>query len=55
MDGILKLPRDVRRDLILLIAVKLAMLSVLYWLFFSPSHRPVVDAVAHIAGSLPGR
>jgi hypothetical protein len=55
MDGILKLPGDVRRDLIVLVAVKLAMLSVLYCLFFSPSHRPAVDAMAHIAGTEPGR
>ncbi len=55
MDGILKLPRAIRRDLILLIAVKLAVLSVLYGLFFSPSHRPVIDVVAHIAGATPRR
>jgi hypothetical protein len=49
-DGILKLPSRLRRELILLFMVKLAMLGVLYQLFFSPSHRPAIDTVAHIAG-----
>ena len=49
-DGILKLPPRLRRDLILLVVIKLAMLSLLYYLFFSPSHRPEIDAVAHISG-----
>lgn len=49
-DGILKLPPRLRRDLILLILIKLAMLSLLYFLFFSPSHRPDIDAVTHIIG-----
>jgi hypothetical protein len=53
MDGILKLPGAVRRDLILLIVVKLAMLSLLYWLCFSPSHRPHVDMMGHIIGTMP--
>jgi len=49
-DGILKLPVRLRRDLILLFAVKVAMLGLLYLLFFSPSHQPAIDNVAHIAG-----
>jgi hypothetical protein len=49
-EGILKLPRRLQRDLILLFSIKLAMLALLYHLFFSPSHRPAVDTVAHIAG-----
>jgi hypothetical protein len=52
-DGILKLPLRLRRDLILLFAIKLAMLGLLYLLFFSPSHRPTIDTVAHIAGQQP--
>jgi hypothetical protein len=49
-DGILKLPMRLQRDLILLFAIKLAMLGLLYLLFFSPLHRPAIDTVAHIAG-----
>ena len=49
-DGILKLPSRLRRDLIVLVVIKLAMLSLLYCLFFSPSHRPAIDTVSHIAG-----
>jgi hypothetical protein len=52
-DGILKLPMRLRRDLILLFALKLAMLGLLYLLFFSPLHRPAIDTVAHIAGQQP--
>ena len=48
-DGILKLPMRLQRDLIRLFVIKLAMLGLLYLLFFSPSHRPVIDAVTHIA------
>jgi hypothetical protein len=51
LNGMLKLPRAMRRDLVILIVAKLALLSVLYCLFFSPAHRPAIDAVAHIAGS----
>jgi hypothetical protein len=47
--GILKLPFRLRRDLILLLALKLAMLALLYVLFFSPAHRPAIDVAAHIA------
>ncbi|MGA3001181.1 MAG: hypothetical protein ABSE20_05620 [Acetobacteraceae bacterium] len=49
-DGILKLPVRLRRDLIRLFIIKLAMLGLLYLLFFSPSHRPAIDTVVHIAG-----
>ena len=49
-DGILKLPPRLRRDLILLISIKLAMLFLLYCLFFSPSHRPDIDTLTHILG-----
>jgi hypothetical protein len=47
----LKLPSALRRDLVLLVAAKLAMLAVLYALFFSPAHRPAIDPAAHIAGT----
>lgn len=48
--GILKLPTALRRDLVLLVAVKVALLAILYSAFFSPSHQSAVDAMAHIAG-----
>jgi hypothetical protein len=52
-EGLLKLPLRLRRDLILLFVIKLAMLGLLYLLFFSPSHQPAIDVVAHIAGQPP--
>jgi len=51
--GILRLPVALRRDLVALVAAKLVFLAILYALFFSPSHRPVIDPVAHITGALP--
>ncbi len=51
-DGILKLPFRLRRDLILLLALKATMLALLYALFFSPAHQPAIDAAAHIASPL---
>ncbi len=53
--GILRLPDVLRRDLILLLAAKLVLLTILYALFFSPAHRPAIDIMAHIAGTLPQR
>ncbi len=47
-DGILKLPPKLRRDLLVLFLVKLAMLTALYLLFFSPSHRAGIDVLGHI-------
>jgi type II secretory pathway component PulM len=38
--------RRLRRELAALIALKLAALALLWWLFFSPAHRTVVDADA---------
>jgi hypothetical protein len=35
-----------RRELSLLLALKLAALVLLWWLFFSPPHRSPVDAAA---------
>jgi hypothetical protein len=46
----LRLPASLQRDLVVLFAVKLGMLGVLYWLFFSPTHRHAIDVAAHIAG-----
>ena len=38
--------RRLRRELAGLIALKLVALALLWWLFFSPAHRTVVDADA---------
>jgi hypothetical protein len=38
--------RRLRRELAGLIALKLAALALLWWLFFSPAHRTTVDADA---------
>jgi type II secretory pathway component PulM len=38
--------RRLRRELAALIALKLVALALLWWLFFSPAHRTVVDADA---------
>ena len=38
--------RRLRRELAGLIALKLVALALLWWLFFSPTHRTVVDADA---------
>ena len=54
-DAILRLPRPVRRDLVLVVTAKLAVLALLYWAFFSPSHRPHIDPLLHIAGPLSAR
>jgi hypothetical protein len=49
----LKLPAALRRDLVLLVAVKLIILTVLYEVFFSPSHHPHIDMAMHITGTFP--
>jgi hypothetical protein len=38
--------RRLSRELAGLIALKIAALALLWWLFFSPAHRTVVDAEA---------
>jgi hypothetical protein len=38
--------RALGRDLAWLMAVKLAALALLWWLFFSPAHRTAVDGAA---------
>lgn len=52
-EGILRLRSGLRRELLLLISIKVAMLWLLYVLFFSPAHRPAIDVIAHIAGRAP--
>jgi hypothetical protein len=34
------LPWAVRRDVLILISIKLAVLAAIYWLFFAPHARP---------------
>lgn len=46
-------PTLLRRDILVLLAVKAGFLALLYFLFFSPAHRPPVTAEglrAHIMG-----
>jgi len=38
--------RELWRELTVLMALKVAALVLLWWLFFSPAHRVVVDAEA---------
>jgi len=53
VEGIFKLPKALRRDLIILFVIKIAMLTVLYLLFFSPTQRPIIDTAAHILDVQP--
>jgi hypothetical protein len=46
-------PIALRREILILIAIKAALLTLLYFLFFSPAHRiePTPDTLrAHIVG-----
>jgi len=46
-----------RREIVSVLAVKLAALAAIYLLFFSPSHRPPAasaDVAAHLAVSPSG-
>jgi len=46
-------PIGLRREILVLIAIKAALLTFLYFLFFSPAHRtePTPDSLrAHIVG-----
>ncbi len=38
------------RELAIVIVAKILLLLLLYWLFFSPAHRPVADTAAHLVG-----
>ena len=42
--------RKLARELAWVVALKLAALTVLYFLFFTPAHRNPIDVAAHIAG-----
>jgi hypothetical protein len=47
-----------RRDVALLLLFKTIALAVLWWLFFSPAHRAVIDPAAtgrHLALESPAR
>jgi len=45
-------PVILRREIIIALAVKAALLAILYMLFFSPSHRaPGLDVQRHILES----
>lgn len=45
-------PAALRRDILVLLAVKAVILTALYLLFFSPSHQPPpADALSHITGT----
>ena len=46
-------PIVLRREIIILLAAKAALLTLLYFLFFAPSHRPAVTPEsfrAHVMG-----
>lgn len=47
--------RGLKRRVVTAIAAKLALLAVLYLMFFSPSHRPRVDDAAVDRHLLPHR
>ncbi len=53
-NGVLQLPPAMRRDLIVLLGAKALALTLIYWLFFSPAHQPVIDVAARIAGAQMG-
>ena len=47
-------PVILRRDILILLAVKAGLLLLLYFLFFSPAHRPAeVRLEDHILGDAP--
>jgi hypothetical protein len=46
------------RELAIVIVAKILLLLLLYWLFFSPAHRPATDVAAHLvddATTMPSR
>jgi hypothetical protein len=53
--GLLRTSPTVRasRDVWTALSIKLALLALLYLLFFSPSHRPPSDAVATAGALIP--
>lgn len=46
------LPWAVRRDVLILISIKLAALAAIYWLFFAPHERPAAPRPADVAAHL---
>lgn len=45
-------PAHLKREIIILLALKAAALLLLYFLFFSPSHRPqALPIITHLLGS----
>jgi hypothetical protein len=43
--------RSIRRDIAVLLAIKVLALTAIYVAFFAPAHRPAINPAAHIAGS----
>ena len=44
-------PQGLRREILILLAVKAALLTLLYVLFFSPAHRPAPASLqSHLLG-----
>lgn len=39
-------------ELALVVALKIVALVILYYLFFSPAHRPATDTAAHLIGPI---
>jgi hypothetical protein len=37
-------------ELALVVLAKILLITLLYWLFFSPAHRPHTDTAAHLLG-----
>jgi type II secretory pathway component PulM len=54
-DASARFRRGLRRRVVVAIAVKLALLAVLYLMFFSPPHRPDVGDAAIDRHLLPNR
>lgn len=46
------LPRhSIRRDVAVLLAIKVLALIAIYVAFFTPAHQPAINPAAHIAGA----
>jgi len=54
-DGSTSSPRQLRSGVAIAIVAKLALLAVLYLLFFSASNRPTVNAADVVQRLLPSR
>jgi hypothetical protein len=51
-DAVPILPPAVRRDVLVLIAIKLVALAAIYWVFFAPNERLAPPRPAEIAAHL---